>query len=758
MSQIPEFNRGLSPASPAERYLSVPALARHERSAVGEGWEENRFPEYWSIIKRRLGIIACSTLLGGVAAVFLTRLELPVYRAHTSLEVQSINENFLNIQAVSPTSPTSGVNSEEYDIQTLMRALQSRSVLEYALSKDDLRKRTMEAEERRRVPLWRKVFGMPTLPTEPLSTDQLVAAISDAMKVQAQTNTRVVDLRVDSIDPQISADLANAITDSYTALTLQKRWDTVQSVGNWLTNQMSDLKKKLQHSEAEMQKYAQASNLLFTADTDNVAEQRLRQLQEEVVRAQADRISKQSQYELASTAPEDSLPEVLDDATLKNYLVDLTQLRQQLAELSSSFTAAYPKVVKLKAQIGALEQARDQERTNITKRIQDEFDAARRRESLLRADFIIQAQQLSAQAVKVAQYNLLKHEVDATRQLYDSLDQRVREAGLAAAMRASNVQVMDRAVVPDAPHGPNELVNTALGLFSGMLIGMFGVVLDGKVRKRGQAPGEVSMYLNISELAVIPANIKDTTWRPRLFGKLRQQSLSIADSDIVDDRVELASLRHSSAVADSFRAAIVSILGKQNGMLPKIIVISSALPNEGKTTVVSNLGIMLAQIQRRVLLIDGDLRRPRLHDIFALDNSAGFSDVLAGRRPPNIQQTKVPNLSVLPSGSSRDVDALFHSNLPNVFRRVRDLYDVVLVDTPPLLQIPDARVIAHYADAVILAVDSKSATREDVALAAYLMAQDGIPFLGTILNNYSPHKSDRGYRYSVQQYYQQTDK
>ena len=194
-----------------------------------------------------------------------------------------------------------------------------------------------------------------------------------------------------------------------------------------------------------------------------MAEEKLRQLQEELSRAQAERAARQSKYELASTAPPESLPEVLDDKTLEEYQVKLTDLRRQLAELSSSLTPAHPAVKKVQAQVSTLESALEKERANVVQRIRNEFESAQRRENLIAANYAAQARLISEQAAKVAHYNILKREVDTNRQLYDSLLRDVQEAGVSSALRPSNIRVVDTAQPPMRPYRPSLVLNSAAG-------------------------------------------------------------------------------------------------------------------------------------------------------------------------------------------------------------------------------------------------------------------------------------------------------
>ena len=298
-----------------------------------------------------------------------------------------------------------------------------------------------------RLAAWRKALGLQEARQAP-TREKILTLVAKNLKISTEANTRLVEIRYDSADPQLAADFVNTLTAEFVQQNIESHWKTTQQTGEWLTHQMEDVRIKLEKSEDELQSYAHASGLLFTSEKDNVAEEKLRQLQEELSKAQADRVARQSKYELASTAPPESLPEVLDDATLKEYQVKLTDLRRQLAELSSSLTPAHPAVKKVQAQVTALESALEKERANVIQRIRNEFESAQRREHLLAANYASQARLMSEQAAKVTHYNILKREVDTNRQLYDSMLHNVQEAGMTSALRASNIRVVDSAEPP----------------------------------------------------------------------------------------------------------------------------------------------------------------------------------------------------------------------------------------------------------------------------------------------------------------------
>ncbi|MCL4401468.1 MAG: GumC family protein [Acidobacteria bacterium] len=396
--------------------------------------------EYWQILRRRKGALVLAAFAGALMALLVTLPQTPVYRGETSIEVLGINENFLNMRDVNPNSTGGAAYPPEYDIQTQVRILQSRPLLETVVRKTNLAQRMASVRPPRVLSAVRKALGSEQPPLSP-AEQALNMAVRD-LKIRTQPNTRVIEIWYDSTDPRLAAEFANTLANEFIEYNLRERWATSQHTSDWLTRQLEALKTKLEKSEAQLQSYARRSGLVITSETGNVTEERLRQIQDELSKAQADRIVRQSQYELATQASPDSLPQVLEDPGLREYHNKLTELRRQLAELTSTLTPAHPKVIKLEAQIKTLQSALERARANIIDRIRNEYAAARRREKLLAGDYERQTRHISAEAARLSRYSLLKREVDTTRQLYDSLLQRVKEASLASALRATNIRVI----------------------------------------------------------------------------------------------------------------------------------------------------------------------------------------------------------------------------------------------------------------------------------------------------------------------------
>jgi polysaccharide biosynthesis transport protein len=708
--------------------------------------------ECFHIFRRRKRNLILIIFLGFFASLLVTLPQTRIYQARGSIEIQNYNDNFLNLRNVSPTADDAGSSAPDFDVQTQAGILKSESLLERVVAKLDLEKKLFTEGRSGRVSVWLKGLRG----KQASNREKILTQVAKSLKISTEPNTRLIEIHYDSTDPHIAADFVNTLTAEFVEQNLESHWKTTQQTGVWLTHQMEDVRIKLEKSEDKLQNYAKDSGLLFTSEKDNVAEEKLRQLQEELSKAQVDRVARQSTYELVSSASPESLPEVLDDATLKDYQVKLTDLRRQLAELSSSLTPGHPAVKKVQAQIAALELARENERTNIIERIRNEFESAQRREHLLAANYASQIHLMSEQAAKVTDYNILKREVDTNRQLYDSMLQNVQEASMTSALRASNIRVVDSAEPPTLPYKPNLLLNSALGLLAGAFFGIAFVVAQDRADRTIHGPGDTTIYLDVPELGAIPSVQAGTS---RLLGYLQTGKLLENKKSQSGGpwQVELiTSNKNLSPLADAFRATLTSILySGENGNRPRTIVITSANPGEGKTTVACNLALALAEIgpsvlRQSVLLIDGDLHRPRLHQIFGVPNKWGLTDLLEGKTPPDgssetVFKTGFRNLFLLPSGSpASNISSLLHSpRAVGFLNRMRKEFHTVIIDAPPILNLPDARVLGRLADGVVLVVRSADTIRYAAVAAKQRLTEDGTRVLGTILNQWDPRKTNQ---------------
>ncbi|MBV9766940.1 MAG: polysaccharide biosynthesis tyrosine autokinase [Acidobacteriaceae bacterium] len=729
--------------------------------------ETNSLLEYWRILRRHAGTWVVAAFIGALAGFLVTLPQTPIYRAKSSVEIVGINENFLNFKEASPLAETSPA-SELIDIQTQAKILQSESLLDRVIAKLQAdQKSQVDAEAH--VPAWRKLLNLPD-PDAGNPGLKALKKIARSLKVRVAGQTRILELTVDSPNPRLAADFANTLTSEFIEQNLESRWKTTERTSDWLSRQLDDERIKLERSEDVLQRYAREAGLVFTDEKTNVSEDKLKQLQQELSTAQADRISKQSRYEMAQSSPPDALPDVLNDPGLRDTQAKITDLRRQIADLSTTYTGEYSKVKRMEAELSALQEAFEANRAGIIARIRNEFEEAQRKEKLLTTAYEMQTKEVTGQGEKAIQYNILKREADSNRQLYETMLQQLKESTIASAIRASNVRVVDPAQVPKRPDKPDPPLSAGVGLFAGVLLGAAFIIMRERADRTIQQPGDASFYLNVPELGIILSGSLESSLRdsrlPAVKG-LRKGAEVADDSKSEPNRVEQATRAvKPSMLAESFRSTLLSIVfAEEQGPPPKTFVLTSAGAGEGKSTLVSNLGIAIADVGHKVLLIDADLRRPRLHEIFGLTNERGLSSILREKIGLNgdvtlggmIRQMDIPGLSVLTSGpgTSSATNLLYGPYMPELLRYLRDHFDIILIDTPPMLQIPDARVLGRMSDKVILVVRAGLTTRDAALAARQRFSEDGTSLLGTILNDWNPKNSPNGYygNYGYYNYY-----
>jgi capsular exopolysaccharide synthesis family protein len=733
------------------RQSVTPHIERGQYSQGPYGYEptdslgsDSGLIEYWRILRRNKLTIVLSALAGLVLGFAAGIPMKAVYRVKTTLEVLAINEDFMNLKQANPNT----TNDNTYDTseeQTEAKLLQSTSLLNKVISKLDPNSRPMPSTPLMAKSGWRALLHM-SEPIELSARQKLLLKASDSIKVRPTVKTRVLEVTIDSPDPQLAADFANTLTKEFISQNVEARWATTQQTSEWLHRELDDARDKLRKSEAALQSYATSSGLIFTDETTNVSTEKLQQLQQNLSAATSDRIGKQSRYELAQNAPADSLADVISDSGLRDTESKINELRRQIADMSAIYNPEYSKIKRLQAELDEMQPVFEKQRADILSRIKNDFVEASRKERLLQNAYNAQASEVTGQDEKAIQYNILKRDVDSNRQLYDTMLQQMKQASIASALRASNVRVVDPATLPDSPVSPNFKVNSALGLLAGLLISIGAVTIREHADRTFHQPGDVKLWTEITELGVIPsASAASFGGYNRLPSRLKIQSEESKDS--------LVQWESPSIVAEAFRSTLTSVLFMaETADQPKVLVFTSAGASEGKTTVTSNLAIAAAEIRLKVLIIDADLRRPRMQNIFKLDNETGLADMLRDGSDlstvsQTVQKTQIANLSVLTAGpATHSASHLLYSPawgaLLNHFRAE---YDMILVDTPPMLQITDARVASRLADAVILVCRSTITTRDALLAAKGRLSEDRTRVLGVVLNDWNPKTTVGGY-------------
>ncbi len=735
-------------------------------SSSGDAWsnESTGFVEALRLLGRHRILLAVATVLGAALAAAFCFTQTPVYRARGSLEVQNQNGEFMNLRQVDPNAPGVNDSAESY-LQTQVKILQSEPVT------DRVVERMKAAGLGKSVPLAASLdqrLGL-TKMNEEQRQSQAFKELVKSLESRVAGQTHIVEIFAQSPDPAIAAKFVNLLQQEMIQQNLDARLASSQETGQWLAQQLGEMRTRLEESEDALQAYARNSGLMITGEKDNISEDKLREVQNELSRAQADRIMKQSRYEIASKSPPETLADVLSDATLRDYQTQITALRRQLAEAEATYTPEHYKVTRLQAQLASVTTAFAAKSADILGRIRNDFAEAQRREDLLSKSYDQQAGVVTTESGQTIRYRILKREVDSNRTLYENMLSKAKESGMLAGLRANNIRIVEPAKVPDTKYKPSYSLNIGLGSFAGLLLGAAFAAIREQANKNVREPGESRSYLNLEELGVIPSltlesqGTRTRLTAPRLMApRLVPQGplLPAPEGQPENDKPELASWYHGrSMVAESFRYVLASLeFFKSSEHRHKVVVITSTGPGEGKSTVTSNLAIALAETGARVLLIDADLHKPRQHEIFGMSNELGLFDFLApeqtGAESAFIRETRVPGLYLLSSGSrkangeepaSLSARHLNSALISQLLDRCRQNFDTILIDTPPALQISDARVLGGLSDGIILVLRSGQTSRDAAAAMVQRFAEDGLKVLGTILNDWRPGKSAAGY-------------
>ncbi len=715
---------------------------------------------YSALLRRHRGAIAM--IMGGalLLSVLYTLVAHKVYKSQVILEVNQMNQDFMNSKEIDPTSNAS--TSDQF-VETQTKLLKSPPVVQRTAVVMGPKVPGAIASKQGIIATVRGWIGDAPAATS-AEGESIVFNMLDDATVKVDGTSDLITVTVLGPEPQLTADTANTLIDQFIQQSQEARGYASGNTNKFLVAQLGDARKKLQDSENALQEYARETGIVIPSETqESVAADKLRQIQTDLAKAESDEAETKAQVETSQNAPSEAMPQVLDDPTLRDNRARLADLRRQLSDLSVTLTPQNYKIQQLNAQIADLEQQSAQHRKNVISRLGVQDSETARRKALLAKAYQQQLGVVSDQSVKEVRYNILKKEVDANRDLYQSMLQRVKQASIVAALKASDVRVVSPATAAKTTYRPSLPLNLGLGLLIGLVFAGCYTLLRERNDASLRSPGQSVKHLNVPELAVIPsARIGNSERIPLTLRNLNGANGSaleaknglLAASSAAVDKEMVQWCQDETMMADAYRSAITSILlSRVNGVSPRVILVTSPRPKAGKTTTVANLGISLAEIGRRVLLIDGDLRRPRLGKLFGLQFATGLSDALLAEGDGTItldsvvRPCTVPGLYVLPGGSEpANISKLLHSqHLDSLIERARSEYDFVLIDSPPMMGMADARLLSRNADGVILISRAGETSPEQLGEAKERLADDGTPVIGTILNGCDLRIEDPSY-------------
>ena len=571
-----------------------------------------------------------------------------------------------------------------------------------------------------------------TTPGMPVATP---GEIRRGLSVSPLKESRVVSVGFQSTDPALAVRVANAVAHAYVAESEQVRSTTVNEASTWLTRQVQEQGRLVQESEAALQRYRQAHGADVLGEHKNgerpsIVLQKLGELQEQATRARGETIEKEAQVsQLAalrsSGQPLDTLPAIGSSPFIQNLKSELATQQQQLAQTSEKLGDRHPEIIKLRGAVENAGRKLEAETNKLAAGIHNDRDAARAREGAIAA--ALERQKVAAQELsgKAVEYTALEREAEANRQQLDTLLQRSREAVLARDVPSANARVLDPAELPWEPISPRKTRNLALAAVSSGMLALalvFGLEI---FNNRVTSPDDVTRYLRLPVLGVTPQI------------KLSEGQGALLLSD--DMSPQFAELLHGVRT---------SLLMTPELATARTLLVTSAQPGEGKTVSAANVAVSLARLNQRVLLIDGDLRRPRLHDVFGVEQRPGLTEVLRGLETQNaLRNTKVPRLWLMPSGapSQRAADLLGSDRFRQLIECLRDQFDWVVVDSPPVLSVTDACLMSRVVAGVLLIVGSGEISRDIARAAVERLDAVGANVMGALLNRADLDNSTESY-------------
>lgn len=716
---------------------------------------------WWRVIRKRRW-----TVLGAFAVLFSTVLvgsifETPVYRAKALFEIDKENPSVANPQEMFLLDEV----SDAY-LETQYKVLASDDLAERVIHQLAL---DQQHEFLPRVHAWPWRTNSVPLPTPPKPTaaasdlsirETVLTRFQNHLDIRPIRRSRVVELRFDSVDPELAARAVNAVADNYIQKNLEARWDATQKASDWLSTQLQDLKAKLEKSEDDLQKYATDNGLLYLVtgkgDEESIVNQSVREIQEELTKAQADRMQKESLYRLVQAGNYGSLPGVFDSNLIQELTVRLADLQRLRAQLSATFTPDYPKVKETQSEIAEIQESLERERWRAAQKISNDYFAALRREKLARQSFAERQAQANQVAEKSVQYGILSREADTNKGLYEGLLQRLKEASVSAGLKASNIRIVDPGTVPFRPIAPNYPLNLGLAAFLGLALGVSVAFLKEHLDQTIRYSEDVIHFLGVPVLGFIP------TFRAlqRSQGKNsaradRELILGLTDSPGASGGVLLETSRRAhpnvhrgTAFSEAFRELRTSVISSASGRNANSILVTSAQPGEGKTTVAVNLAYSLAQLGQSVLLVDADMRRPRIQSYFPQRGSQ-LSSYLQGNGawqqmvfPTSINRLYVLHCGPIPENPS---ELLSSDRMRAMISESMATYRYVILDSPPLLSRADSRILGSMVGAAILVVKGGETPRQVVQYAESQARSVGANVIGVVLNNLTASLNDYSY-------------
>lgn len=736
------------------------ALISYEPTAqVQEEEDVVHLRDYWRIVVKHRWVVLSFLSIILTATLFASLLMRPVYKATATIQIDEDLPNILKYQDVQ--QPERPAQANFYPTQ--YKILQSRSLAKNVIDKLDLSAvpEISGAVEQRGLlsgldHMFTAIAGTRQIPEEANVEDtdiaspqeqavsKLITRFLDKLDIQPERNSKLVKVSFSSFDPRLAAEVANSVVASYIESTMQRRYDAGSEAREFLQKQLINMQAALERSDQALQDFARKKNMADLEERIRLASNKLKELNDKLTEVQVEKVNAAVMRQQILKGKADTLDAMVNNELISSLQKEYVAAAAEYAKLSGQFKSEYPEVVQLREQMGQLETQINKEKKHITESIVAKYSRLSEQDDALRNAVMAQEEQIMALNQEAVQYNILKREVQTNKELYDGLLQRMKEVGVSSGIRENNISVIDKAEVPVRPNKPNKELNMLLALFLG-LSGGIGLAflleyLDNTVRR----PEDIESLLRLPTLGMIPLH--------RSKGS-KKRTIVLGDEEISFYSVN----KPKSAISEAFRSVRTSLMFSSPAGMPKVLLVTSSVPSEGKTAASINLATVLAQIGGRVLVIDADLRKPRLHKVFSTPSVPGLTQLIArkeGSIASSMRGTEISGVFLLPSGTvpPNPAELLGAESMHKVIEECRTLFDYVIIDSAPVLGLADALLLSRLVDGVVLMVAAGSTSKDNVKYSVKRLRQVRAPLLGVIINAVDMESPDY-YAYNSGHYY-----
>jgi len=712
------------------------------------------------VLKRKWVLVTFAAVLVALAAI-LSFTKTPLYRATATLLVDEQGASLLNIQ--------DGLNSGGYYrndylgtyFNTQLRLLTSRSLAERVAKKLNLAARPEFREPGgsragflaglKSIITFRwlagpgkgQAAGAAAAPRAP-SVANYAFAVQRGLSVIPIPETRLVYVSYISPHAALSADVVNALVEEFVSFSVETRYEATKQTSEFLTEQVALLREDLKRKEEDLQKYGQEKELLYLSDNESSVVDKFADVNTALTTAQIERYAKESAYLELKNLRVDSLPESVSNPTIQALRTTYSQVRSDYEEKSRIYRPEYPEVVQLKARLDATRNTLQEEIRKAVGTAEAEYRAALNQENNLRGLLNDQRGDVTKMNKNAIFYHTLRTEVENMRTLLSTLVAKQNEIQVSSqlgGLRTSNIKIVDRALVPSGPFTPNVRRNLLMALLVGLFGGLGVIFLVEYLDNTVKGPEDVEKLAGLPSLGIIPYLSAEGGKKNDVHGFRSYGTEEDKPGDVPPAVREIELINHlypKFSIAEDYRTVRTSILFSHADGAPRTIVFTSTVPQEGKTATVTNLAVSFAQLEGKVLLVDADLRKPRLSRVFNLRNANGLSSFLAGKCgfEEVVQMTSIENVWTIPSGPHppNPAELLNSKRMKELLARAKDEFSVVLLDTPPVLAVIDPVIVSSLADSTVFVVRAGKTTRRTLLRAVEEVRKSKADIIGVVFN------------------------